>query len=506
MDALTTAIPVIYIVIIAIFCLYGLHRYWLLAMFRRAGGRGSLTGAGPRYRFDTLPAVTVQLPMFNEPRVAERVIRAACAIDYPRHLLQIQVLDDSTDETIDIARTCCQRLARAGFDVQHIRRTDRSGYKAGALANGLRSATGEFIAVFDADFVPPPDVLKNSIHHFADASVGMVQMRWGHLNRDRSLLTRVQALCLDAHFAIEQVARARTGRWFNFNGTAGIWRRACIDDAGGWSHDTLTEDTDLSYRAQLAGWRFRYLPDVVCPAELPPTVGALMGQQHRWHKGLIQTALKLLPTIVRSRASLGTKIEAFFHLTSPVPHAGLLLLTLLLAPALLLASPRGDALAGLVAVLGGLCIALGTLAACSFCLASQHALGRPLGPALALLPAMMAVGIGLSVINTKAIAEALLGHQSPFVRTPKFNGAVESAADPHAWRAPLRLPAAALEALLGALMIVCLVLSTMRPAGYLALPFILLFACGYLMIGLPQLCDGIGRLLKTAHHHSGEAR
>ncbi|MDY7107609.1 MAG: cellulose synthase family protein [Planctomycetota bacterium] len=503
MDALTSALLVLYIAVIVVFCVYGLHRYWLLAMFQRAGG---LTGADPRHRFPALPPVTVQLPMFNEPRVAERIITAACALDYPRHLLQIQVLDDSTDGTVEIARACCRRLVRAGFDIQYVHRTDRAGYKAGALAHGLRSATGAFIAVFDADFVPPPDVLKRSIHHFTDDSVGMVQMRWEHLNREQSLLTRVQALCLDAHFAIEQAARARTGRWFNFNGTAGIWRRACIDDAGGWSHDTLTEDTDLSYRAQLAGWRFRYLPHVVCPAELPPTISALMGQQHRWNKGLIQTAMKLLPTILRSRARRGTKIEAFFHLTSPLPYAGLLLLTLLLAPAFLLA-PAGDALgAELVPILGGLCIALGTLAACTFCIASQRALGRPLGPAVALLPAMMAIGIGLSVINTRAILEALLGHRSPFLRTPKFNGAHRSDADPQARAARVRLPAGMPEALLGALMVLCLGLSVARPAGYLALPFIFLFACGYLMIGLPQLRGALGRPPRPATRRAAEAR
>jgi cellulose synthase/poly-beta-1,6-N-acetylglucosamine synthase-like glycosyltransferase len=485
MHAFAYPLLIAYLAIIAVFCLYGLHRYWLLWLFVRTGGLRT-AAREPDRRFDELPKITVQLPMFNEAAVAERIITAACAIDYPRELLQIQVLDDSTDDSAEIAADCCRRMAEAGHDIQYLHRDDRDGYKAGALANGMASATSDLIAVFDADFVPPPDVLHRTVHHFTDESLGMVQMRWGHLNRDRSLLTRIQAMCLDGHFVIEQTARARTGRWFNFNGTAGIWRRRAIGDAGGWRHDTLTEDTDLSYRAQLAGWKFRYLPHVVCPAEIPPTVGALMTQQHRWNKGLVQTALRLLPRIMRSDAPLRAKIEGWFHLTSPLPYAALLLLTLLILPAFFVGLPTTGISAIAALTLGVCCLALGTFAACAFCVAGQWAQGRAVLPAVLRLPALLAVGVGVSVLNTRAIVEALIGRKSPFVRTPKFGDGGRSAAASSA-RTKRGVPIGAIELLLGLLMIACIALTFTQPFTLVGLPFILLFACGYLVIGLPPL-------------------
>ena len=497
MNSLGLPLLIYYLAVIAVFCIYGLHRYWMLWLFLRTGGL-KISEPAPE-PFDRLPSVTIQLPMFNEPHVAERIIEAAAAIDYPGELLQIQVLDDSTDETAGIARRCCERLAGQGCDIEHLHRDNREGYKAGALAEGMKTATGEYICVFDADFVPPPEVLHQTIHHFTDASIGMVQMRWGHLNRDDSLLTEVQAMCLDSHFVIEQTARARTGKWFNFNGPAGIWRRSCIDEAGGWQHDTLTEDTDLSYRAQLAGWRFRYLSDVVCPAELPPTVGALVSQQHRWNKGLVQTAIKLLPSILRSDASMRRKLEVWFHLTSPLPYVAILLLSLLIGPALFIAVPGVGDSAGLAFAIGAVCLALGTLAACVFCAASQWALGRSWWKTILRLPALMAVGVGVSVLNTKAIGEALIGRASPFVRTPKFNGAAVSDDDPMTQRKGRRwLPAGSVETALGALMVVCGVLTITQPYTLVGLPFIALFACGYLAIGLPQLRISLRETRMTA--------
>ncbi len=438
---------------LAVICVYGAHRYWMVWAFLRCQRERE---PQPPSRFPTLPAVTVQLPMFNERHVAERVIEAACAIDYPRELLQIQVLDDSTDESAEIARACCERLAAAGHDVRYIWRGNRQGFKAGALAHGLSSARGELIAIFDADFVPPPDILRRTIDSFTDPSLGMVQVRWTHLNRFESLLTQIQAMLLDGHFVIEQTARARSGRWFNFNGTAGIWRRSCIEDAGGWQHDTLTEDTDLSYRAQMKGWRFLYAPAVTCPAELPPNVSAFLSQQHRWNKGLIQTAIKLLPRILASPAPLRIKIEAWFHLTSPLVHVAILLLALLAAPLVLLpwAPQRLTGNPGLALGIGTLLVVLGTAAACLFYVTSQRAQGIGLWHTLGRLPALMSVGIGISVTNARAVFEAVVGHQSPFLRTPKYNGAKESTVDPLAVRRRRLLPAGTIEVGLGLIMAV----------------------------------------------------
>ncbi|MHC5026840.1 MAG: cellulose synthase family protein [Planctomycetota bacterium] len=483
MDALAPTLLTYYVAAIAVLCLYGLHRYWLVTVAVRHRN----DAPEPAARFDELPRVTIQLPMFNEPNVAQRLVEAAAAIDYPHDRMQIQVLDDSTDDTTAIVGECCRRLAETGIDIEHLHRTDRVGYKAGALGVGLASATGDLVAVFDADFLPPTDFLDNTVHHFTDESIGMVQTRWSHLNRDESMLTRIQAMSLDAHFLIEQQARAATGRWFNFNGTAGIWRRVCIDEAGGWEHDTLTEDTDLSYRAQLAGWRFRFLPQVTCPAELPPTIGALLGQQHRWNKGLVQTAIKLLPRILTSRASLGTKVEAWFHLTAPLPYVFILLLALIALPALFVHLPVYGAV-GLTALGAGFaCLVLGTMAACTFYIVSQRRQGLGILATLALLPVLMAIGVGLSVINTKAVLEALFGNKSPFVRTPKFAGHANSAADPIAPKRRSILPRGSIEILLGAAMFVAIAIASREPFTLIGAPFLVLFALGFFAVGLPLI-------------------
>jgi cellulose synthase/poly-beta-1,6-N-acetylglucosamine synthase-like glycosyltransferase len=325
----------------------------------------------------------------------------------------------------------------------------------------------------------------------------MVQMRWGHINRDRSLLTRIQAMCLDGHFVIEQTVRARTGRWFNFNGTAGIWRRACIDDAGGWSHGTLTEDTDLSYRAQLRGWRFRYLPEIVCPAELPPTVGAMLGQQHRWNKGLLQTGIKLLPAILRHRAPWRLRLDALFHLTAPIPYAAMLLLTLLIAPAFMLELPQ-TVTGRLALTFGGICLGLGTCAFGTFYLVSQWAQGRSILRSLPLIVPLMAIGIGISVMNTRAILEALLGRRSAFVRTPKYAGEDFSAMDPEVDRARRLFPPGTAEAVLTVIMLLSVVLSFTEPSALVSLPFVLLFATGYGSVALPQLRRSLLRTKRRA--------
>src|SRR3954468_16678072 len=313
---------------------YGLHRYILVYLYCKHRHNNYK----PIGNFEQLPRITVQLPMFNEDTVAERIIRATCLLDYPLDRLEIQVLDDSTDHSADIARRACEEWAAKGYPIKFIHREDRTGYKAGALEAGLKEASGEFIAIFDADFIPPRDMLQNVVHYFKEDKVGMVQVRWDHLNRDASLLTRSQAIFLDAHFVIEHTARNRSGRFMHFNGTAGVWRRTTIDDAGGWQHDTLTEDLDLSYRAQLKEWKFVYLPQFCAPAELPPEVVSFKQQAHRWTKGSMQTCIKLLPRIMRSKSLPYTvKSEAFFHLTNTVVYPLMVLLTIMMYPAFIYA-------------------------------------------------------------------------------------------------------------------------------------------------------------------------
>jgi cellulose synthase/poly-beta-1,6-N-acetylglucosamine synthase-like glycosyltransferase len=472
-----------YLLVVGVLCVYGLHRYWLVALYLRRRNR-----VGPRAeRLSQVPRVTVQLPMFNESAVAERVIEAAATMDYPPELLEVQVLDDSTNECREIARACCERLRGTGKNVKYIHRENRSGYKAGALEAGLHVAEGEFLAIFDADFVPPRELLLKMVHEFADERVGMVQARWTHLNRGDSLLTEAQAMFLDGHFVVEQTARAAGGRWFNFNGTAGLWRKSCIVDSGGWQHDTLTEDTDLSYRAQLQGWTCVYLPQVECPAELPPTVSAFMGQQHRWNKGLTQTAIKLLPTILRSKASLGRKIEAWFHLTSPCVHLLMLVLVLIvLAVAMTpMEVPSTGALPLMLVGFGFL--ALGTVAASTFYVASQSVQGLSIVRTLLMLPALMAIGIGVTVVNSRAVIEAICGRHSPFIRTPKFNGGRRADLDPAARRRGWKVPSGVVELVLGALLLGALAMSLNQPVVLIGAPFLAMFAIGYVVIGVGAL-------------------
>src|SRR2546426_9736696 len=307
---------------------YGVHRYFIIYLYLKNRKRAPV----PARYFEQLPTVTMQLPIFNEIYVVRRLLRSVSELDYPRELLQIKVLDNPTDDTRDLTASCAEQLRHRGFDVQLTHRVDRTGFKAGALAVGLESADGEFVCILDADFVPPRDLLQGTIHYCTDPKIGMIQTRWGHLNRGYSLLTRMQAMFLDGHLLLEQTARSRSGRFFNFNGTAGLWRRSCIEEAGGWQHDTLCEDLDLSYRAQLAGWKFIFLPDVVTPAELPVDMNGFKSQQHRWTKGSIQTCKKLLPRILRSGLPLPIKVEATGHLVSNFAYLLLACLCVLLHP------------------------------------------------------------------------------------------------------------------------------------------------------------------------------
>jgi len=406
----------IHIGVCLLLAVYGLHRYQLVYLYykyRRNIPRKTAC-------FLTRPRVTIQLPMFNEQFVAKRIIEATCKIDYPRDRLEIQVLDDSTDETVQIARETCDRMRALGHPVTYLHRTNRVGYKAGALEEGLKVATGEFIFIFDADFVPPTDILDLMIDHFVDPKVGMVQARWDHINRDQSLLTKTQAVYLDGHFVIEHTARNRSGRFMSFNGTAGAWRRSTISDAGGWQHDTVTEDLDLSYRAQCKGWKFVYLPEITSPAELPPEINAFKSQQHRWTKGGAQTCKKLLPGILRSRLPWRIKMEAFFHLTGCVTPVFILMLILLLFPVMLCKlSLFQDSQMGRLLFDGSLFL-IATCSASSFYVACQREIFRTWAESVKYLPFLMSLGVGISLNNTRAAIEGFFGKSAEFVRTPKF--------------------------------------------------------------------------------------
>jgi cellulose synthase/poly-beta-1,6-N-acetylglucosamine synthase-like glycosyltransferase len=402
-----------YFACLCVMALYGLHRWHLLFVYLRHRRDRARPPAGD----GTLPHLTVQLPLYNELHVAERLVVAVAALDWPRERLEVQVLDDSTDETTAVLSRLVDDLRAAGLDIVHLRRGTRAGFKAGALAHGLARAKGELIAVFDADFVPRPDFARRLCAHFADAGVGMVQARWGHLNADHSALTRLQSLLLDGHFVIEHAARAGSGRFFNFNGTAGVWRKRCIVESGGWQHDTLTEDLDLSYRAQLAGWRFVYVSEHVAPAELPVEMGAFKTQQHRWAKGSIQTARKLLPRILASRFRSRIKLESLVHLTANAAALPLLLLALLVVPAVFL---RARSSPWLVTAVDLPLFAFSTVSIGAFYLVARREASGSWRGILGWIPLLMALGIGMSVNNARAVLEGLTGRKSEFRRTPKY--------------------------------------------------------------------------------------
>ncbi|MCH7225832.1 cellulose synthase family protein [Haloferula sp. A504] len=393
---------------------YGMHRLGIVYLYLKH----SRKKPEPLRRFEERPLVTVQLPVFNELHVVDRLLDSVAKIDYPKDKLQIQVLDDSTDETTDICRAGVERLKAQGFDAEMIHRTDRTGYKAGALENGTKFAKGEYLFILDADFVPNPDVLEKTIHYFSDDRIGMIQTRWGHLNRTFNLLTRIQAMFLDGHLELEQTARNRSGRFFTFNGTAGIWRKSCIADAGGWEHDTLTEDMDLSYRAQLKGWRFIFLKEVETPAELPVDMDGFKSQQHRWTKGSIQVCKKVLPAIWRSNAPIYAKLEATAHLTSNFAYLLLICLCFLIYPNQHAAPDFGPLTYYIVNIP---IFFFASVSVIVFYVTAQKAL-RPQSwwKEVPYLPLLLALGIGMSINNAKAVIEAIFNHQSGFVRTPKY--------------------------------------------------------------------------------------
>ncbi|HYO10395.1 MAG TPA: glycosyltransferase [Tepidisphaeraceae bacterium] len=489
-----------YVIVLLTIAFYGFHRYVLVYLYVKHRH----DGYQPKGRFDELPRVTVQLPMFNEDTVAERVIRSACQIDYPLDKFEIQVLDDSTDHSADIARKACEEWAAKGIPIKYIHRTNREGYKAGALAEGLKVATGEFIAIFDADFIPPADILRNCIQYFSEEKVGMVQVRWDHLNRDASLLTKAQAIFLDGHFVIEHTARNRSGRFMHFNGTAGVWRRTTIEDGGGWQHDTLTEDLDLSYRCQLKGWQFVYLPQFCAPAELPPEMVAFKQQAFRWTKGSMQTGIKLLPRILRSHLPVNVKWEAFFHLTNTIVYPLMVLLTLLMYPAFFNAlSPFKERSWSQYIFSFSLFVLATASASMFFAMGQRELFGKQAGwKSLIYMPVLMSLGVGVSINNARAVFSAIWGaiHKKPseFVRTPKY-GVTGQSRHKHKKETIFtfnRLMMPIIEIAFGCYMASCLwisfwyqcgILPGSDKSGWASVPFLLIFAGGYFYVGFGSL-------------------
>ena len=483
LNSFDLAIMIPYFLVLVILAAYGMHRYYLVYAFFKY--RHNVPGPPPAVT--EWPKVTIQLPIYNERYVIERLVDAVARFDYPRELLDVQVLDDSTDETCEVARACVERYQALGFPIHYLHRTDRTGYKAGALAEGLLSAKGEFVAIFDADFLPSPDFLRRTIPYFTDPKIGMVQGRWTYLNRHYSALTEVETILLDGHFVMEHGARSRSNSFFNFNGTAGVWRRNVIDQAGGWQHDTLTEDTDLSYRAQLIGWKFLYLPDIECASELPVEMNAFKAQQARWAKGLMQTAKKILPRVLRSQESAQIKAEAVFHLTANISYPFMVVLSTLLLPAMIVRFYQGwfqMLFIDLPLFIASSCSISG------FYLTSQRVLyPKTWKRSILYMPFVMAVGIGLSVRNAKAVLEAIFGVKSEFVRTPKFKIDGQGGT----WKKKLYRNRSGwmpyLEIALG-LYFAATIVYSIQNENYATAPFLFLFVWGFLYTGVMSVAQG----------------
>lgn len=476
-------ILLLWLYLISLFALgiFGIHKFFLLHTFRKYKKQPLTEPPTP----ENWPLVTVQLPVFNERYVMKRLLKSVARLDYPADKLHIQVLDDSTDDTVKITARFVKFLKKRGLNIDHVRRPNRVGFKAGALAYGVSQTPAEFLAIFDADFVPNPDFLKKTIPHIIQPGIGMVQTRWGHINRNYSLLTKLQAIFLDAHFIIEHLARNRSGRFFNFNGTAGVWRKQAIIDAGGWQHDTLTEDLDLSYRAQLAGWRFIYLPDVVSPAELPAEMNGYKNQQHRWAKGAVQTALKLVPRIWKSDFPLHVRLEGIVHLSNNFAYLLMAIPAVLLVPIVKIQMNMGDVPWKLVFVYFTVFFTATFSVLNYYSVAIRESLGRK-WPEILYLPLMMALGIGLSLNNGRAALEALIGHQSEFKRTPKYK--LEGKKD--SWRKKLYKPGRSYQHVLEILIASYFgygMFYFVSHEIYYSMPFFLLFLVGFSYIGLSSL-------------------
>ncbi len=486
LDAFDWTVLIVYFGILTVLAIYGVYRVKQVSEFWRY----SKFPPKPKAEFpeDELPHVTVQLPLFNEMYVIERLVKAVTEIDYPRERLSIQVLDDSTDETVKIAGATVAKYAAQGFDIHYIHRDDRTGFKAGALENGMKTAKGSLIAIFDADFVPKPDFLRKLVHYFTDPIVGCAQMRWAHINGSYNLLTRLQTIMLDGHFVLEQTTRNRSGNFFNFNGTAGILRREAIEMSGGWQHDTLTEDTDLSFRAQLMGWKFVYLLDEEAPAEIPVEINAFKAQQRRWAKGVLQVWFKLYRRIWHAPLPLRVKLEMFFRLTGNISYPLMIVASFMQFPLLLVRYNQG--LYQLM-VLDVPLLFFSTVSVVLFYGSAVWYLDKSRSRLLH-LPLVMALGIGLAFSNARAVLEALMGVKSDFVRTPKYR--VEQGSDEswkrkkykrkHGWLPLLELSFA--------LYFVLAIGYAIRMHMWGPILFLLLFFFGYGYMGVMSLLQTVG--------------
>lgn len=470
-----------YFGMLAVLSVYGLHRYETIRRYIKH--RRKLPRSAPQ-KFEHLPAVTIQLPLYNERFVVARLLEEVTKMDYPPELLQIQVLDDSTDDTHAYTERLCNQYNAAGLTIEYRHRTNRHGFKAGALQEGLATATGELVAIFDADFLPPPDFLMRTVHFFTDPGVGVVQTRWSYLNKEFNILTQVEAMLLDGHFVLEHGARCGSGLFFNFNGTAGILRRRMIDDAGGWEHETLTEDSDLSYRAQLKGWRFVYVPSLECPSELPVDTYGFQVQQARWAKGLTQVAKKLLPRIFRADLPFRVKAEAFLHLTPNISYPLMIAVSMLMLPVMIVRFYMG---VFQMLVLDFPLIVASFWSISAFYLYAQKELyPKTWWKSIAFLPMLMAAGVALTVSNTKGVLEALFGIQTSFARTAKYAiGTRKVNVRPATYRRSSGL-LPYVELAIGGYF-VYMIDFAIDTFNFLAIPFLLLFVCGYFWAGFSTL-------------------
>jgi cellulose synthase/poly-beta-1,6-N-acetylglucosamine synthase-like glycosyltransferase len=406
-----------YIISLTILFIFGAHGFNMIYYYFKTFGDRTKDLEEHEFDIPDFPLVTIQLPLYNERYVITRLIDATMRLDYPKDKLEIQILDDSTDDTTGIIQDHIQKYIDQGFDIKHIHRTNRQGYKAGALKEGLEVAKGEYVAIFDADFIPRKKFLKRTIPYFYKyEKLGLVQTRWEHLNREYSLMTRTQAIALDGHFVIEQAVRNRAGFFINFNGTGGVWKKECIFDAGNWEADTLTEDLDLSYRAQMKGWKFKYLVNFTSPAELPSDIFALKSQQFRWTKGAIETAKKIFPVVLKSDMSFKLKVQSFIHLCSNLAYPFILIAALLNLPVMLVKlTGEYDTIFKFMSL-----FIFAFISSFLFYLYSQKDVYPDWQNRMIYFPVFLAGSMGFSVNNTKAVFEGLLGKKSEFVRTPKY--------------------------------------------------------------------------------------
>ena len=483
LSAFDWALLIPYFGTLIILSIYGLHRYETMRRYIKY--KKALQTSAPQ-EFEVLPKVTIQLPLYNERFVVARLLEEITKLDYPRELLQIQVLDDSTDETHPYTERLCNEYRAQGFPIEYRHRSNRHGFKAGALQEGLETATGELIAIFDADFLPPADFVKRTVHFFTDPAVGVVQTRWSYINKEFSILTQVEAMLLDGHFVLEHGARCGSGLFFNFNGTAGILRRKMIDDAGGWQHETLTEDSDLSYRAQLKGWRFVYLPALDCPSELPVETYGFQVQQARWAKGLTQVAKKLLPRILKADLPLRVKVEAFMHLTPNISYPLMIIVSMLTLPVMIVRFYMG--VFQMVLIDFPLILASFWSISAFYLYAQKELYPKTWWKSIAFLPMLMASGVALTVSNTKGVLEALFGIQSSFARTPKYAiGPQKTRPTAQAYRRRSGiLPY--IEIAIGCYFLY-MINFAIETLNFLAIPFLLLFVCGYLWAGFSTLWE-----------------